>query len=342
MLFRGLALAVLPLLLFSCGRNGSGVSDVTDELPSFSVSPSVVETGPSAGTERLEVTAGCGWSPESGSGVQWLALEKEQNGVALGFSENLSPDDRETFIRIVPDDSRLQAVSVPVLQNGIPSGLDRNGIVCALAWHLMSDAARARVSLLYPGGLAAVAPSLADYLSTDKYNAYVPGMRRMAMNKVFFYDPNTTQANGGDCLRGLRFAHYYLSHLSRFSLPDEELYFYHALLVTMVEDIHDLSLPALMPSGTRWLDESGGPLMDAACEEIFSRMSLGGILRSLSGLSKDEAEALCSQDLDAWAQETCAAVAGLQYGAETAVRNSVRNAGYRLAALLNSYYGNAQ
>ena len=218
-------------------------------------------------------------------------------------------------------------------------GLDRNGIVCALAWSQMSDQAKARVSLLYPEGLSSVAATLEDYLAIDKYNAYVPGLRKMNMNGRYFYDPNPTQAHGGDCLRGLRFAHYYLSHLDRFSLPDEELYFYHALLVNMVLDIHNLSLPALAPSGSRWTDSEGNDLMDTVCSEAFGNFSLSGILLSIGNLSADEAAGITAKSFEEWAQENCSASAGLASAPERQGRTAVQKAGYRLAYLFNLYYG---
>ena len=219
------------------------------------------------------------------------------------------------------------------------AGLDRNGIVCALAWSQMSPQAKARVSLLYPEGLSSVAATLEDYLAIDKYNAYVPGLRKMNMNGRYFYDPNPTQAHGGDCLRGLRFAHYYLSHLDRFSLLDEELYFYHALLVNMVLDIHNLSLPALTPSGRRWTDSEGNDLMDTVCSEAFGNFSLSGIFLSIGNLSADEAAGITAKSFEEWAQENCSASAGLASAPERQVRTAVQKAGYRLAYLFNLYYG---
>lgn len=222
------------------------------------------------------------------------------------------------------------------------TGLDRNGVVCALAWSLMSDQSKARISLLYPEGLSSVAGTLEDYLSIEKYNAYVPGLRKMSMTSRYVYDPNPTQAHGGDCLHGLRFAHYYLSHLDRFTLPDEELYFYHTLLVNMVLDIHNLSLPAIAPSGSRWTDSEGNDRMDAVCAEVFGNYSLSGVLMSLGNLSAGEAATITGKSFEEWAQENCSAGAALASAPEKQVRAAVQKAGYRLAYLFDLYYGGAQ
>ena len=336
------ALLLLPFVFFSCGKSNPGGDSPVQPLSDFSLSSPDVEAGPSGGTERVEVNAACEWSVRADAVPAWLEIATDDTGISLSFSENLGKEDRTASFDVVPADPRLEPLNVGVLQNGLPAGLDRNGIICALAWSLLSDTAKARLSLLYPGGLASVAPALDIYLAIDKYNAYVPGLRKMSMNKGFFYDPNPTQAHGGDCLRGLRFAHYYLSHLERFNLPDEEFYFYHSLLVAMVEDIHNLSLPALMPAASRWVDADGADAMDAACEELFGQLSFGGILRNLGVLSDEEAGAIAEKPFEQWAQETCATVAGVPADTASAVRTAIRNAGYRLAALFNSYYGTLQ
>ena len=106
----------------------------------------------------------------------------------------------------------------------------------------------------------------------------------------------------------------------------------------MVEDIHNLSLPSLVSAGTRWTLADGSDRMDAVCEEVFGGLSLGGILRKLATLSQEDAAALASKPFEEWAQETCAAVAGAGKDPQAAVLTAIRNAGYRLASLFNSYY----
>lgn len=333
-------LAFFSLLSMSCGGGEAeeGGSDKPQPVPSFVVSSTSVETACAATTIKIDVEAGCEWSLSSGKPASWLTLSKSAGSITLTFVENTAEEDRGTSFEVMPQDTRLQSVPVQVLQCGIPAGLDRNGIICALAWSLMTDAAKVRITALYPDGLASVAPALEGFLSTDKYNAYVPGLHKMAMNNAYLYDPNTTQAHGGDCLRGLRFADYYLRHLSRFSLPDEEKYFYHSLLVSMVEDIHDLSLPAMVPAGTRWTLADGSDRMDAVCKDVFGGLSIGGVLRKLTDLSASDAAELTDKPFEEWAQETCAAVAGTGKDPQGAVRKAVRDAGYRLAALFNTYY----
>lgn len=290
-------------------------------LPLFSIESTQVETGAGASSVRIGIEAECNWSISSPSRPEWLEIVKSASAVSLIFQKNEDVHDRKYSFVITPSDSRLAEVMISVLQSGPVANADCNMAICALAERHLSAPAKAKLGILFPNGLSSIAPNLERFMQIDKYRAYTPNLRRLSMNFEYFYDPNYTQADGGDCVRGLRFADYYLSHLGRFTLPDEELYFYHSLLVVMLEDLHDPSLPALMPEGKHRTFE----------ENPLSNLSWDGIIRKLDIWTEDEAAEHCKTSFSQWAQEICSP--------DVNPEDAIRKAGYRLAGFFNKYYG---
>ena len=289
-------------------------------VPEFSVEKTLVETDRKACDLTLAVDAGCEWKILAPSCPTWLTVSQTPSSVSLSMTANGDTHDRTFSFLLIPSDPRLESIKVDVCQSGPPANAKRDEIIYALAEKHLGWRANARIKMLYPGGLKSAAADLDRFLKIDKYRAYTPALRRLAMNTDYVYDPNFTQGNGGDCVRGIVFADYYLSNLNRFTLLDDELYFYHSLLVNMVMDLHDPALPVMMPLSVE----------RTVKEAEFEGLSWDGILRRLETWTAEEEAARCQAPFTEWAREICRA--------DVDPEEAVRAAGYRLAWLLNKYY----
>lgn len=232
-------------------------------------------------------------------------------------------------------------------------------IVAEIALRQLNQRAETRLSALFPDGITAEASWAdthrkdAEYLFTDAYHT-------MAMNHDLAYDPGWRMWKGGDCVTCMDWLDYSLSHRQALHLTDSATVFQVRMLVHVVGDMHCPCHAYIMPEENHWECTFQGEtttyhkVIDGAPKTIWGSAKVANIAASLDTYTDVERILCCKGSFTDWAQETCTK-AGILYEVNPlntavladdtvtrltpAVQEALRVAGYRLAFLLNKYFG---
>lgn len=316
--------ALITLLAVSCQHEDILVPEVPASL---SVSASVIDRDEQAFTETVDVIADCGWDIFFPTPSDWVNVRPSEGKIVISSGTNDTGKERTACLYVVPDDTRVQAVRIDILQDAPVDAPDFNTLVVAMAEKRLTMNARLHIDPLIIGKLRNEALWLDAH---SREYAYMPPFHTVAMNSDYVYAPDWTQQTGGDCLRGLHLADYYLSHQDYHLLPDADRVFYLRILIHLMGDLHNPDHACRMPEG-KFAEGT-----DAILKDLCSGMSYSRMIRTLDTCTEGEVRACGSGSLNDWAKDCCRRAAVVD---ENSVAEAVRTAAYRLANMINSYYG---
>lgn len=254
----------------------------------------------------------------------------------------------------------LGAAALAACQNLGAWGSTGHKIVAELALRQLGTGASARISSLFPDGLAEEA-SWADQHRRDEEYAFTDSYHTMAMNHDYAYDPGWRMWRGGDCVTGLHFVDYNLRYRSRLDLTDSVLIFNIRMLVHIVGDMHCLAHGYIMPEENHWdctfesETTTYHTVVDKIPSRIYKKVTAADAAASLDTYTDSQKQECCSGSFEDWAQECCLRDKVMYevnplYTAELApdtierltpaAQEALRVSGYRLGFLLNKYFNN--
>lgn len=258
---------------------------------------------------------------------------------------------RKTFLAAVA----LIALSAPSFGWG---GIGHQTTVVVAERHL-TETAKANLASLFGYPLRNDA-SWMDTHRRDPEYAFTGSYHTMAMNHDFIFDPSWRIATGGDCVTGLEFVDYMLMHAGELNLSKDAYLLYARMVFHIVGDMHCLSHSYVMPEKNQWQCTYAGKdyryhgFLDHITDIMFEGMSIDEVAAKVDICTDEEIRAWQRGNFYKWAQNCCfrdkAALDVNPYGTKNldpdtveklrpAVEEALRVGGYRLALLLNRYFG---
>ena len=195
----------------------------------------------------------------------------------------------------------------------------------------------------------------------DPEYAFTGSYHTMAMNENYVYDPSWRLATGGDCVTGLQFLEYNLTHQDKLALTDSVKVLDLRLLIHIVGDMHCPCHSYAMPKRNQWKCTYKGEqykyhgFIDHIPDLMFEGMTIDEIAESIDKASRKQIRKWQKGSFIDWAQDCCTRDKAIYdvnpYGTyeldpqtEDKLRPCVEEAlcvaGYRLAYLLDRYFGN--
>ncbi|MBR1869529.1 MAG: S1/P1 nuclease [Bacteroidales bacterium] len=231
--------------------------------------------------------------------------------------------------------------------------------VVRLAERHLTEKTKQNLAAFMPGPLQDDA-SWMDRHRKDKEYAFTSDFHCMAMNHDGVYDPSWRIAKGGDCLTGLNFVDYTLSNMDKLNLSDSVKVFHVRLLIHILGDMHCLCHAYIMPERNHWKCTLGGEefryhaFIDHLPDRMYPGIDPAKIAEGLDTWRPSRIRKACKGSFIDWAQECCDRDQIIYevnpYGTSNldpdsvekirpAAEEAMQIAGYRLAMLLNKYFG---
>ena len=228
----------------------------------------------------------------------------------------------------------------------------------AVAMRHITDRARRNIEAFYPGPVVKDA-SWMDKHRRDAEYAYTGSYHTMAMNHDGIYDPTWRIEKGGDCVTGLRFSDYCLSHMDQLHLTDSAKIFQVRILIHIVGDMHCPCHSYIMPERNQWKCTFRGEhyryhgFIDHIPDLMFEGMTIDEIAEKVDTWKKGPIRKICKGTFEDWAQEICDRDQEIYrvnpYGTKEldpdtveklrpCIEEALAVGGYRLAFLLNKYF----
>lgn len=237
-------------------------------------------------------------------------------------------------------------------------GIGHQTVVVVAERHL-TDNARANLASLFGYPLRNDASWMDTHRKDFEY-AFTGSYHTMAMNHDFTYDPSWRIATGGDCVTGLEFVDYMFMHADILGLGKDAWQLYARMVFHIVGDMHCLSHSYVMPEKNQWDCTYKGKsyryhgFLDHITDIMYEGMSIDEVAAKVDICTEDQIRAWQRGSFAKWAQDCCTrdkvALDVNPYGTAEldpqtvekltpAVEEALRAAGYRLALLLNRYFG---
>ena len=256
---------------------------------------------------------------------------------------------------------RILAAAAALLSTGLPSrgwGATGHKIVVALAQRHLTQNTGTALSQLFSYDYIDDA-SWADKHRKDEEYLFTDSYHTMAMNKDYLYDPGWRSWSGGDCVTGLDFFDWNLSHRQQLHLTDSVCVFNVRMVLHVVGDMHCLCHSYVMPEKNLWDCTYKGTaytyhsFFDKAPELMYEGLTPAKVAAKIDTWPEERIKACGQGTFIDWAQECCTRDKIIYdvnpYGTATldpdtlektgpAVVEALQYAGYRLAYLLNKYF----
>lgn len=243
------------------------------------------------------------------------------------------------------------------------NGLGHRTIVLIAQEHLTPKAAENISALMQmPISDLYTEASWMDQHRNDKEYKFSGKYHTFSMTPDFKYDPSTRMATGGDCLTGLTVADYNLSHMEELHLTDSTKIVNLRYVLHIVGDMHCLChagaqgvrqnkwIVAIGPEGS---EVGFHKYFDGILGYVYPGVSQEEIARKVDTYNKRQIAQVTQGSFYDWIQNCCDR-SSIAYTTGTymellpdnapdifrpSVDEALRFAGYRLAFLLNKYFG---
>ena len=237
-------------------------------------------------------------------------------------------------------------------------GIGHQTVVVIAERHLTKETVK-KIETLIPYDLRNDASWMDKHRRDEEY-AFTGSYHTMAMNHDFVYDPSWRLATGGDCVTGLQFLEYNLTHQQQLALTDSVKVLNIRMLIHIVGDMHCPCHSYVMPERNQWKCRFDGKdykyhgYIDHITDILYEGMSIDRIARKLDTWTEEQIAAAQEGTFVDWAQDCCTRDRAIyevnpyktfDLDPDTpeklrpCVEDALRVAGYRLAFLLNKYFG---
>lgn len=231
-------------------------------------------------------------------------------------------------------------------------------VVVAIAQRHLSERTRRNIDALLGYDFREDASWMDDHRKDEEY-AYTGNYHCMGMSRDYIYDPTVRMQMGGDCVSGLQFVDYMLTHTGELHAGDSVRIFHLRMLIHIVGDMHSLPHAYMYPERNQWPCRLAGVeykyhgFLDRIPDTIWAGKTVDEIALDIDTFSRRQIKACTKGSFVDWAQDCCTRDKVIYdvnpYGTydmdpdtiekiTPAVREALAFAGYRLACLLEKYF----